>query len=116
MKSSLLVGAIHYTLIEEKDLCDYRPDGTRVGLNGHIRYNECQIKVDSDLHPQIKEITIWHEVLHGILENAGFFQEQTHERIIDALAHGIVQVLRDNPEMGKVGFMSETKPDEQPAT
>jgi len=49
------------------------------------------------MKPSIRRVTLWHEIVHGILYAAG--QTDHDEVLTDAIAHGIVQVLRDNPEL-----------------
>lgn len=90
------IGGLDYELIEEYNLC--AEDGTK-RLNGHIIYDKCQIKVDQNLNQQVKAVTVWHEVLHGILTQAGV--EEHDEKLIEILSYGIVQVLRDNPELSE---------------
>ncbi len=46
-------------------------------------------------------MTLWHEILHGILNGAAQTEEH-NEAHIDALAHGIIQVLRDNPQLRNI--------------
>ena len=91
------IGGIDYEVIEEHNLFAY--DGT-TRLNGHIVYDKCQIRIDDTLDPQAKNQTMWHEILHGILTHAGIDeQSETH---IDIIAYGIIQVLRDNPDLVRV--------------
>lgn len=86
------IGGLDYDVIEEPNLC--AEDGTR-RLNGHIVYDRCQIKIDNGLNPQAKNITMWHEIIHGILTHAGVKDhDETH---IEVLSYGLDQVLRDNP-------------------
>ena len=66
-------------------------------LYGDIHYGRCRIRIDAELDPQVQCLTLWHEVLHGILNGAGIDSADHDEQQIDALAHGIVQALRDNP-------------------
>jgi hypothetical protein len=92
MPEQVRIGPIVYTVCEESELAS--ASGT---LYGDINYGKCRIRIDADLDPQIKRITLWHEVLHGILNTAAISDHD--EQIIDALAHGIVQALHDNPEL-----------------
>jgi hypothetical protein len=64
---------------------------------GDINTVECQIRLNKALRPDIRQVTLWHEVVHGILFAAG--QTDHDEVLTDAIAHGIVQVLRDNPKL-----------------
>ena len=46
----------------------------------------------------MKRVTLWHELIHGILENAGIHNHD--EQQIDAIAYGIVAVLQAVPALG----------------
>lgn len=85
------IGPIIYEVVEEKGLTT--PDKNSK-LDGHIRYGPCEIAVDVDLSEQSKRVTIWHEVVHAILETAGIHKHD--EGMVDALAYGIMGVLQDN--------------------
>ena len=86
------IGPMVYAVVEEKGLVD--GDKSRK-LDGHIRYNDCQIAVEAGMSPQAKRQTIWHEIVHGILTQAGYTKQG--ETMVDALAYGIMGVLQDNP-------------------
>lgn len=91
--SSVRIGAIDYDVV----LVDGLEGDDHVALNGHIVYNANQIRVEADMTMTSTFATIWHEVLHGLLEQAGI--EAHDERSIIALGYGITAVLRDNPMM-----------------
>lgn len=84
------IGAIDYQIKMVKDL----RDGDQK-LNGWIRHNESRLEFDDSLASQAEYITLWHEILHGLLTQGGIPKQK--ERIVEVLAHGIVSVLRDNP-------------------
>jgi hypothetical protein len=84
------IGAVHYQVIRDTALHD-------TGYNGQIRYNRCQIVVAGEMHPTAAIQTLWHEIIHGILTQAGITKQQ--ESIVDAMAWGILQVIRENPEL-----------------
>lgn len=44
--------------------------------------------------PDVKRATLFHEAIHAILEHAG---QDCEEGVIDAIAHGIYEMLQDNP-------------------
>lgn len=83
------IGGTDYKVKEIRDLRD-----GNTGLNGHILYNDCEIRIEEDMSDHIKLVTAWHEVVHGILEHAGISDHK--EAMVVALGYGIVQVLRDN--------------------
>lgn len=58
------------------------------------------IRIDADLPELIKQVTLWHELMHGVFMQAG---QQHDEQIIEAVAHGVVQLLTDNPWLRLTG-------------
>lgn len=86
------IGPLTYTVVEVEELAN----GTSE-LYGDINYGRCRIRIAAESDGQMKLVTLWHEILHGIL--TGSAQTDHNEAHIDALAHGIIQVLCDNPEL-----------------
>jgi hypothetical protein len=86
------IGPIAYDVIAVPELC-----GSTGPLYGDINFGKCRIRINADDAPQIQLVTLWHEVLHGILRQAAI--EDHNEQVIDALSHGLIQVLRDNPDL-----------------
>ena len=41
-------------------------------------------------------MTLWHEIMHGIEDQAQLELGEERERIIEAFARGVYQVLQDN--------------------
>ena len=66
---------------------------------GDTTYAKSRIRISNDLSEGVQAVTLWHEIVHGILFGAGFYAGFHDEHTIDALAHGLVDVLRDNPEL-----------------
>jgi hypothetical protein len=91
-QEKIKIGAFIFTVITEKNLV--REDRSE-SLDGHIKYATSEIKVDASLMPQARRATIWHEVIHGILTQAGYSKHD--ERMIEAISHGLMNVLQDNP-------------------
>lgn len=91
---SVRVGAFEYTIRIEDDL----KDGSQK-LDGWIQHSQTLILLDRSLSAQVMRVTLWHEVLHGIMVQAGH-DDVLKDPEIEALAHGIVGVLRDNPWLG----------------
>ncbi len=85
------IGPIAYKVVKVKELA------SEAGLlHGDINFAHCRIRLDAGDHPQRQHQTLWHEVLHGILHGAGI-RDDHDEQQIEALAHGIIQALHDNP-------------------
>lgn len=66
-------------------------------LNACIEYASREIRLCVDLDHETQAIAIWHEGLHSILDWANIAEH--NEEVIDTLARGIVQAIRDNPEL-----------------
>lgn len=88
------IGPLRYKVVEVEELASERSGA----LYGDINYGKCRIRIAADSCPQIKQATLWHEILHGILAGAAHTDDH-NEAHIDAIAHGLIQVLRDNPKL-----------------
>lgn len=93
MSDTLRIGPLDFDINLVDGLTDQ--DGIRK-LNGHIHYDHCKIELEKRLPPQYQWLTLWHEIIHAILTQYSFDLEN-EERVVDALANGIVEVLQDNP-------------------
>jgi hypothetical protein len=98
---AVVIGPIRYAVRRVRRL--FADDGTK--LLGQIDYTACRIDLEAQAHPQTQRATLIHEILHGILTNAG---ERDHdERLIDLLSYGLLDVLTANPEL--VAYLTETR-------
>lgn len=87
------IGPILYKVVKVKELaCETGM------LHGDINYGRCRIRLCADDDPQRQHQTLWHEILHGILHAAGI-RDDHDEQQIEAISHGIVQVIKDNPDL-----------------
>jgi hypothetical protein len=88
----LKVGAITYSIVESS-IPDY----------GSIDYETQTISIRKGLAKDARDVTLWHEVIHAIMYNMGHVNHD--EIIVDGIAHGVLQCLRDNPQLrgGKHG-------------
>ncbi len=102
MQQTIKIGPITYTVVKKDGLTSLDKSAK---LDGHIVFSECQIKVEQSLSPQAERQVIWHEVLHGIITQAG---REHNEELIDVLAYGIMDVLQANP------WLAETVSGETP--
>jgi hypothetical protein len=90
---SLKIGAIRYKVAYVPSLQD---DGRP--LDGQINHDSAEIHIEANMNQQVKVQTLLHEIIHGIEVQAGRRRE-LKEPMVDALAFGIYQVMRDNPEL-----------------
>ena len=88
------IGGFMFNVKESKQIAI---EGNGYGSTHHTTQT---IYIDPDSTPQKKEQTFLHEMMHGIWNQVGLNKrEYTHkqeEEIIDALSHGLYQVLKDN--------------------
>jgi hypothetical protein len=97
LPESIQIGPVAYAVRERDDLHTVDGDGKKAWLNGQILYSEAEIRVAADQADVRKVITLWHEALHGILDQAGL--DKHDEQAIIALGFGLVQLVRDNPAL-----------------
>lgn len=88
---SIRIGPFVYDVLIVDDL----RDGER-RLDGNITYDDCVIRINSRLCEQMRVEVLWHEVIHGILAQAGL---RWDDNKIDILAHGLMRFRQDNPEV-----------------
>ena len=109
------IGPIDYAYELVTDLHDKESgDSKWQPLFGQIEYGTGEMRISDTLPPGQRRVTTLHEVIHGVLVNAGI--DDHNEVLISALAHGLVQVLRDNPALVSMiteveGGDSQTSPD-----
>ena len=71
-------------------------NGTNLAY-GHIDFENSVIDLSATIGTEHQKMckTLWHEILHGIVENNGM-KIENEEEIVDMFAKGIYQVLQDN--------------------
>lgn len=94
------IGPIDFTVVEIERL---RDDAGSKSLDGNISYARSEIRLGAELEWQAKRQTLWHEIIHGLMTQGHIETGEAEEQMVDVLAYGIVQVLRDNPELVKDG-------------
>lgn len=90
--NSLKIGPIHYKVSYVHEL--KRGDEK---MDGRIEHSQTKITLDADLSHQAMVQTLLHETVHAIAAQIG--RPEMRESMVDALAFGIYQVLRDNPSL-----------------
>lgn len=64
---------------------------------GEVDYLNQKIKIMNGLSYDIQKVTLWHEILHAILNQLGF-EEAENEHLVQSLATAIHQVLSENKQ------------------
>lgn len=98
MITNVKIGPVTYKVIERPRLIAGNGDGTSTWVTGHILYRESEIRVEQDMSETLKIAALWHESLHGLIYHAGH-DDSAIEPIIRALGYGLVQFIRDNPQL-----------------
>jgi hypothetical protein len=82
VKIGPLVYAVNRAPISEMGICDYEKQ---------------TITIRDGLAPEVAKVVLWHEVVHAVLFQLGYTDHD--ERLVDGLAHSIMSVLIDNPQL-----------------
>ena len=56
---------------------------------GQIDFVKCRIRIDSSMSHKMKEQTLMHEILHGILEGLGMEDLNSDERAVQSIASAL---------------------------
>lgn len=95
--TTIKIGPVTYRIERILRLLGSNGDGKSIWLNGRVRSERALIELEAELPAEIQTIVIVHEIVHAILEQAGI--EEHPEPAIVALGYGLVQVIRDNPQL-----------------
>lgn len=93
MNNQVKIGPITYSVEEAEDL----RTGKGKTLWGQVDHVEAKILVAAKNAAVQKRQTVWHEIVHLILFQAGRRKDSRKERLVDSLAYGLMQVVEDNP-------------------
>lgn len=85
------IGGVEFAVVIEARL----NDGLKM-LAGQYRPMDCQIAVAEESSHEYRCLSMWHEIMHGIEDQAQLDLGDQKERIIEAFARGVYQVLQDN--------------------
>ena len=66
-----------------------------------IDFEKKEIAIDQSMQEaQGQQQSLWHEIIHGIVYDRELdFEKQKEETIVDQLAKGLYQVIRENPRL-----------------
>ena len=93
------IGSCDYdVLLTERDLVANQKESYAT-----IDYSNHEIEINTKLgDSQLNELSFLHEMFHGIIEERSL-AVQDEELIVEGLAKGLHQIIRDNPNIFKEG-------------
>lgn len=80
--------------IKELDIIDENPN-----VLGQIIYQKQEIQIKKSLLKDMKNSTIIHEIVHGILFHSGKQELNEKEDLVESLSSSIYQVLKSNKKL-----------------
>ena len=80
--------------IKELDIVDENPN-----VLGQIVYQKQEIQIKKPLLKDMKNSTIIHEIVHGILFHSGKQELNEKEDLVESLSGSIYQVLKSNKKL-----------------
>jgi len=80
--------------IKELDIVDENPN-----VLGQIIYQKQEIQIKKSLLKDMKNSTIIHEIVHGILFHSGKQELNEKEDLVESLSSSIYQVLKINKKL-----------------
>ena len=80
--------------IKEADIIDENPN-----ILGQIVYQKQEIQIKKSLLKDMKNSTIIHEIVHGILFHSGKQELNEKEDLVESLSSSIYQVLKSNKKL-----------------
>ena len=76
-------------------------------MQGLIDPKRCLIQIEKDLDSQSQMLTLWHELVHQLLNRGGldgeeFINPKMEEAVVEGLSEGVMLLLRLNPWLGDI--------------
>lgn len=90
------IGAIDYDVKLADNMTPNSGNENGIVL-GEIVYRKALIYLSPDQNPQVMRQTLMHEIAHGILHQAGHYEND--EAIVTALGYGLTALIRGNPDL-----------------
>ena len=88
MRETVYICGIPYKVIEIEDLFD-----VDCAHFGQIDYKTATIKINKDITPELKEQTLCHEIVHGILMHLGENELCQNEHFVQIMANEIMKTF-----------------------
>lgn len=76
-------------------------DGSK--LDGQIMHGSEKLWIEEELPSRSQQVTVVHEVLHAILQQAGQHKLYKDEGLLDALAYGLIGAQLNPGEVTELG-------------
>ena len=80
--------------IKELDIVDENPN-----VLGQIIYQKQEIQIKKSLLKDMKNSTIIHEIVHGILFHSGKQELNEKEDLVESISSSIYQVIKSNKKL-----------------
>ena len=78
---------------------------------GRIDYDSATILIDDDVADYTKNVSLLHEIVHGILDARGFYKESADEDFVEQVARCLYSTLLHSPDLVKLIQKEQRKND-----
>ena len=69
---------------------------------GSIDYDTSTISIDANVSEYTKNVSLLHEIVHGILDARGFHEESSDEELVEQTARCFYSTLLHSPDLIKL--------------
>lgn len=102
--NTIKIGGITYQIMYQEKLVD---EGKLVW--GHTDYTNATICIDSTLSKSKQRQTLFHEMAHAMLHEAGLDEDSAREGLVNPLGNMLYQVYEDNKKAADAGTSTADK-------
>ena len=78
---------------------------------GSIDYDISTISIDANVSEYTKNVSLLHEIVHGILDSRGFHEESSDEELVEQTARCLYSTLLHSPDLIKLIQKEQRKND-----
>ena len=69
---------------------------------GSIDYDASTVSIDANMSEYTKNVSLVHEIVHGILDSRGFHEESADEDFVEQVARCLYSTLLHSPDLIKL--------------
>ena len=69
---------------------------------GSIDYDASTVSIDANMSEYTKNVSLVHEIVHGILDSRGFHEESADEDFVEQVARCLYSTLLHSPDLLKL--------------